>query len=156
MLAGLVGRRISRCGSICSRWAKPGAGSASRSKVTDLASGFQPSLGPDGPKSEDAARVGLPRWPAGWHDHLQYHFFFEGLFVQARVFLTPSLEEHSLWIFDHHSGKVVELESSSESMQQGDSKVVTWSFKDRACASAMASVGGVCASAMNLGSLRCK
>ena len=27
---------------------------------------------------------------------------------QARVFLTPSLEEHSLWIFDHATQKVVE------------------------------------------------
>lgn len=62
--------------------------------------------------------MALPRWPAGWHDHLQYHFFFEGLFVQARVFLTPSLEEHSLWIFDHSVGKVEELLNSSERLQQ--------------------------------------
>merc|ERR1712232_275924 len=56
----------------------------------------------------------------GWHDHLQYHLFFEGLFVQARVFLTPSLEQHSLWIYDHAEQKLVELVNSSERMQQAD------------------------------------
>jgi len=76
--------------------------------------------GPDAPRPEDAAGTALPRWPAGWHDHLQYHFFFEDIFVQARVFLTPSLEEHSLWIYDHKDGKVVELLNSPERMQQGD------------------------------------
>jgi len=29
------------------------------------------------------AGMGLPRWPAGWHDMLQYHFFFEDMFVQV-------------------------------------------------------------------------
>merc|ERR1719408_417278 len=81
---------------------------------------FEPSAGPDAPQTENAAAVGQPKWPAGWHDHLQYHFFFEGLFVQARVFLTPSLEEHSLWIFDHEEGKVKELLNSSERMAQDD------------------------------------
>lgn len=80
---------------------------------------FQPKGGPDSPQTENADVQGLPCWPAGWHDHLQYHFFFDGLFVQARVFLTPSLEEHSLWIFDHQVGKVEELVNSSERMQQG-------------------------------------
>jgi len=70
--------------------------------------------------AENAALAGLPRWPAGWHDHLQYHFFFEELFVQSRVFLTPSLEEHSLWIFDHAEGRVMELVNSSSQMRQGD------------------------------------
>lgn len=70
--------------------------------------------------AEDASSAGQPRWHAGWHDHLQYHFFFDGLFVQARVFLTPSLEEHSLWIFDHEKGEVEELVNSSERMNQGD------------------------------------
>lgn len=81
---------------------------------------FRPSAGPDVPQAEDGVSKGLPRWPAGWHDHLQYHFFFEGLFVQARVFLTPSLEEHSLWIYDHSVGEVQELLNSSERMQQAD------------------------------------
>lgn len=53
------------------------------------------------------------------HDNLQYHFFFKDLFVQIRVFLTPSLEEHSLWIFEHKHGKVVELLNSPEPMKQG-------------------------------------
>jgi len=50
---------------------------------------------------------------------VQYHLFFEDFFVQARVFRTPSLEEHSLWIFDHSEGKVVELVNSSEPLVQG-------------------------------------
>eukprot|EP00931_Biecheleriopsis_adriatica_P024985 TRINITY_DN15447_c1_g2_i1.p1 TRINITY_DN15447_c1_g2~~TRINITY_DN15447_c1_g2_i1.p1 ORF type:complete len:337 (+),score=74.23 TRINITY_DN15447_c1_g2_i1:33-1043(+) len=79
---------------------------------------FAPSAGPDGPKTEDGRAAGLPPWPAGWHDMLQYHFFFEDMFVQARVFLTPSVEEHSLWIFDHAEQKVVELENSSVKMEQ--------------------------------------
>jgi len=81
---------------------------------------WEASAGPDAPRSEDAAGAGLPRWPAGWHDHLQYHFFFEGIFVQARVFLTPSLEQHSLWIYDHAEEKVVELVNSSQKMHQAD------------------------------------
>lgn len=83
---------------------------------------FRPSSGPDSPQAEATSGEGLPRWPAGWHDHLQYHFFFEGLFVQARVFLTPSLEEHSLWIFDHSVGKVQELVNSSERLHQSDAQ----------------------------------
>lgn len=86
--------------------------------ATAAAGAFRPSEGPDAPKAEEGAAMGLPRWPAGWHDHLQYHFFFDGLFVQARVFLTPSLEEHSLWIYDHSVGKVQELHNSSERLTQ--------------------------------------
>uniref|UniRef100_A0A7S1F8J6 Uncharacterized protein n=1 Tax=Noctiluca scintillans TaxID=2966 RepID=A0A7S1F8J6_NOCSC len=78
------------------------------------------SSGPDAPQTEDGSRFAQPRWPAGWHDHLQYHLFFEDIFVQARVFLTPSLEEHSLWIFDHAEGKVSELVNCSERMTHGD------------------------------------
>jgi len=81
---------------------------------------FRPPAGPDMPQAEDASAAGLPPWPAGWHDMLQYHLFFEGFFVQARVFLTPSLEETSLWIFDHEVGHVQELLNSSERLQQGD------------------------------------
>eukprot|EP00929_Paragymnodinium_shiwhaense_P010362 TRINITY_DN114986_c0_g1_i1.p1 TRINITY_DN114986_c0_g1~~TRINITY_DN114986_c0_g1_i1.p1 ORF type:complete len:343 (-),score=71.49 TRINITY_DN114986_c0_g1_i1:243-1133(-) len=82
---------------------------------------FRPTAGPDAPKNEDAKAAGQPRWPASdWHDHLQYHMFFENIFVQARVFLTPSLEEHSLWIFDHATGKVEELVNCAERMKQAD------------------------------------
>merc|ERR1740121_875630 len=96
------------------------AGGAQLSRrCTFAASAFRPSAGPDVPQAEDVSR-GLPPWPAGWHDHLQYHFFFEGLFVQARVFLTPSLEEHSLWIYDHSVGKVEELVNSSEPLRQDE------------------------------------
>eukprot|EP00435_Cladocopium_sp_Y103_P052486 s2478_g16.t1 len=76
---------------------------------------FMASMGPDQPQVQ-AAGLGLPRWPAGWHDMLQYHFFFEDMFVQARVFLTPSVEEHSLWIFDHATEKLVELLGPGEVM----------------------------------------
>lgn len=74
--------------------------------------------GPDSPKAQDASQTGLPPWRAGEHDHLQYHFFSKNLFVQARVFLTPSLEEHSLWIFDHRENKLVDLINSSSRMNQ--------------------------------------
>lgn len=76
-------------------------------------------MGPDQPQVQ-AAGLGLPRWPAGWHDMLQYHFFFEDMFVQARVFLTPSVEEHSLWIFDHATEKLVELENCNERLKQSE------------------------------------
>mmetsp|Transcript_48357 Transcript_48357/g.121819 ORF Transcript_48357/g.121819 Transcript_48357/m.121819 type:complete len:345 (-) Transcript_48357:267-1301(-) len=92
------------------------------STVAPRRGAFKPSSGPDAPQAEESAHEGLPRWPAGWHDHLQYHFFFEGLFVQARVFLTPSLEEHSLWIYDHSVGKVQELLNSSERLRQTDAQ----------------------------------
>eukprot|EP00913_Durusdinium_trenchii_P024161 g22685.t3 len=75
--------------------------------------------GPDQPQVQ-AAGLSQPRWAAGWHDMLQYHFFFEDMFVQARVFLTPSVEEHSLWIFDHSTQKVVELENCKERMKQSE------------------------------------
>lgn len=78
--------------------------------------------GPDVPQAVSAAQASLPPWSAGWHDHLQYHFFFDGLFVQARIFLTPSLEETSLWIFDHKVGKVEELLNSPIPLEQDDSK----------------------------------
>eukprot|EP00439_Symbiodinium_sp_Y106_P018371 s1424_g2.t1 len=55
-----------------------------------------------------------------WHDMVQYHFFFEDMFVQARAFLTPSVEEHSLWIFDHSQQKVQELENCSQPLQQAE------------------------------------
>jgi len=51
---------------------------------------------------------------------VQYHFFFEDMFVQARAFLTPSVEEHSLWIFDHSQQKVQELENCSQPLQQAE------------------------------------
>lgn len=97
---------------------KAWAGCATSASV----SAFQPTAGPDAPRAEDAGKKGLPRWPAGWHDMLQYHFFFEGLFVQARVFLTPSLEETSVWIYDHADGKVHELLNTPERLTQSDAE----------------------------------
>jgi len=41
------------------------------------------------------------------------------MFVQGRVFLTPSLEEHSVWIYDHAQG-LKELENCSEKMVQSE------------------------------------
>jgi hypothetical protein len=41
------------------------------------------------------------------------------LFVQGRVFLTQSLEEHSLWIYDHRENRMLELVNSAERMCQG-------------------------------------
>lgn len=116
-LRPLISQRSSLCGA-------RSAGlrlAAVDSRRSFAAGAFQPSAGPDTPQAEDASHAGLPRWPAGTggHDHLQYHFFFEGLFVQARVFRTKSLEEHSLWIFDHKVGKVQELLNSSEPLRQG-------------------------------------
>lgn len=40
--------------------------------------------------------------------------------MHSRVFLTPSLEEHSLWIFDHAGQKVVELENSAARMRHAE------------------------------------
>lgn len=62
-----------------------------------------------------------PRWGGGEHDHLQYHFFSDRIFVQGRVFLTPSLEEHSLWIYDHKENTMVDLVNCSEAMSKGSS-----------------------------------
>mmetsp|Transcript_15574 Transcript_15574/g.33843 ORF Transcript_15574/g.33843 Transcript_15574/m.33843 type:complete len:340 (+) Transcript_15574:107-1126(+) len=78
---------------------------------------YAPPSGPEGPR-EEGATAGQPIWPSGWHDSLQYHFFFEGLFVHARVFLTPSLEEHCVWIYDHNVGKVEELISTGERLKE--------------------------------------
>lgn len=38
--------------------------------------------------------------------------------MHARVFLTPSLEETSVWIFDHEKGHVEELLNSGEALRQ--------------------------------------
>jgi len=75
----------------------------------------QPS-GPDAPRVDGF--TGLPAWRAGWHDHLQYHFFCEGLFVQARLFMTPSLEETSVWVFDHAEGRIKELYQQAKPLEQ--------------------------------------
>mmetsp|Transcript_32975 Transcript_32975/g.60372 ORF Transcript_32975/g.60372 Transcript_32975/m.60372 type:complete len:339 (+) Transcript_32975:55-1071(+) len=72
--------------------------------------------GPDAPQA--GGFKGLPAWRAGWHDHLQYHFFCEGLFVQARLFMTPSLEETSVWVFDHAEGKIKELYQHAEPLEK--------------------------------------
>uniref|UniRef100_A0A7S4RNU1 phosphoethanolamine N-methyltransferase n=1 Tax=Alexandrium monilatum TaxID=311494 RepID=A0A7S4RNU1_9DINO len=57
-----------------------------------------------------------PLLPAGpdvteerYHDSLQYHFFFPGLFVAARVFHTKTLQQHSAWMYDESTGRMTEL-----------------------------------------------
>jgi len=40
----------------------------------------------------------------------------------ARVFLTPGLEEHSVWMYDHRAGKIEELVNSSARLTQGKSE----------------------------------
>lgn len=44
-----------------------------------------------------------------YHDSLQYHFFFDGIFVAGRVFHTTTLQQHSAWMYDTASGQVTEL-----------------------------------------------
>lgn len=119
--------RVGRRGRECKLGA-PTRVAASYTPLTMLSGAASPRRhlagaagGPDAPSAVSSEKFVLPRWPAGWHDHLQYHFFSEHFFAQARVFLTPTVEEHSLWIFDHKEGKVVELVNSCERMTQGDS-----------------------------------
>jgi len=67
-----------------------------------------------------------PLYPAGpdteevqYHDSLQYHFFFPGLFVAGRVFHTRTLQQHSAWMYDTGSGLMTELfEPSYQAMSQ--------------------------------------
>jgi len=61
-----------------------------------------------------------PLLPAGsntsaeqYHDSLQYHFFFPGLFIAARVFHTKTLQQHSAWMFNVETGEVTEFFSPS-------------------------------------------
>ena len=49
------------------------------------------------------------------HDSLQYHFFTEGNFYAARLFLTPSLDHTSMWCYD---GQARELFSSTAKIHQ--------------------------------------
>eukprot|EP00440_Ansanella_granifera_P054733 gb/GFBE01059335.1/.p1 GENE.gb/GFBE01059335.1/~~gb/GFBE01059335.1/.p1 ORF type:complete len:337 (+),score=62.67 gb/GFBE01059335.1/:1-1011(+) len=112
-------RQPHRATLACSTRCQPRIGAVSVAKRFQ-GSAYTPSAGPDLPKTEDAQISSLPRWPAGWHDMLQYHFFFEDMFVQARVFLTPSMENHSVWMFDHAEGKVVELENCDQRMTQAE------------------------------------
>jgi hypothetical protein len=79
--------------------------------------------GPEVPSAVDGSKARQIPWNAGWHDHLQYHFFFDGLFVQARMFRTPSLDEASLWIFDHTEGRVKELLNAATLRQQGSNEL---------------------------------
>lgn len=53
---------------------------------------------------------------AGLHDSLQYHFFFEGIFLAVRVFHTSSLQSTTAWAYDLHSpyATPVELVNSYE------------------------------------------
>jgi len=67
-----------------------------------------------------------PLYPAGpdieevqYHDSLQYHFFFPGLFIAGRVFHTRTLQQHSAWMYDTASGVMTELfEPSYQTMSQ--------------------------------------
>jgi len=71
-------------------------------------------------------QVALPLYPAGphieevqYHDSLQYHFFFPGLFIAGRVFHTRTLQQHSAWMYDTASGLMTELfEPSYQTMSQ--------------------------------------
>lgn len=55
-----------------------------------------------------------------YHDSLQYHFFFDGIFVAGRVFHTTTLQQHSAWMYDVASGQVTELfEPCYETMARG-------------------------------------
>lgn len=54
-----------------------------------------------------------PQFGVGFHDSIQYHFFWEDRVFALRVFKTPSLFHHSCWIYD---GKVRELLNSNEPM----------------------------------------
>jgi len=82
--------------------------------------------------SKQAASAGgpsnaQPLWPAAssasqdkqYHDSLQYHFFFPGIFVAGRVFRTQTLEHHSAWMYDISENKMTELfATESENMVQ--------------------------------------
>mmetsp|Transcript_41912 Transcript_41912/g.110723 ORF Transcript_41912/g.110723 Transcript_41912/m.110723 type:complete len:652 (+) Transcript_41912:46-2001(+) len=54
-----------------------------------------------------------------YHDSLQYHFFFPGIFVAGRIFHTKTLQHHSAWMYDISAGKMTELfVTESEDMVQ--------------------------------------
>lgn len=56
-----------------------------------------------------------------YHDSLQYHFFFDGIFVAGRVFHTATLQQHSAWMYDTASGQMTELfEPSYDKMTQSE------------------------------------
>jgi len=61
-----------------------------------------------------------PAFPATveGHDSLQYHFFFPGLFVAARVFSTASLQHHSAWLCTTADGVASELHSTNRADTQ--------------------------------------
>lgn len=58
--------------------------------------------------------------PLGQHDHdsLQFHFFCSDLVGAARVFLSPSLNHTSIWIYDR--GEIRELYSGVGSVGHSD------------------------------------
>ena len=49
-------------------------------------------------ENSGTAPTAQPSFPAGdFHDSLQYHFFFPGMFLQGRIFHTRSMQHHSVW-----------------------------------------------------------
>jgi cyclopropane fatty-acyl-phospholipid synthase-like methyltransferase len=56
---------------------------------------------------------------ARYHDSLQYHFFFPGIFVAGRVFHTRTLQQHSAWMYNVSTKQMTELfQPSYETMAQ--------------------------------------
>lgn len=76
--------------------------------------------------TDKKTRTFQPLLPAGtditsprFHDSLQYHFFFPGMFVAGRVFHTRTLQQHSAWVFNTETREMKELFTPSyETMTQ--------------------------------------
>ena len=77
-------------------------------------------------RAQELSVSAQPVFPASadapFHDSLQYHFFFPGLFFATRVFHTASLQHHSSWLcsLNDHSPKAVELHNSATPLVQSN------------------------------------